>query len=117
MIPMTSHVLHARVPWILSRVTSCLYYMYSTHSFCIISYLLIIGGIETNPGPLHRGNISIVHNNVSSLPPKMDIFDSELSKHDVICFSETHLNASIDNGQIQLSGFQGQFRGRGRRIC
>ena len=60
----TSHGWYARAPWTLSRVTSCLYYMYSTHtSFCIIFYLLIIGGIETNPGPLHCGYISIVHNN------------------------------------------------------
>ena len=40
----------------------------------------------------------------------MYIIDSELSKHDAICFSETHFNASIDNGQMQLSGVQGPFR-------
>ena len=42
----------------------------------LIKIILVIGGIEINPGPNNRlfyKHINIVHNNVCSLLPKVDI--------------------------------------------
>ena len=47
--------------------------------FCIIQILLILSGIEINPGPSNdriHGSISIVHNNVCSLLSKIDVIYS-----------------------------------------
>ena len=79
-----------------------------------IQILLILGFIEINPGPnctyssTHPKSIkyiSIVHNNVCSLLPKLDIITSELSTYDIIAISETHLNKIISNNDNSKDGF------------
>ena len=64
--------------------------------FLIVMSLLLIAGIEPNPGPLSensysstassffldnlnmKGKISIVHNNIQSITNKVDLIESEL---------------------------------------
>ena len=78
----------------------------------IILSLLLISGIERNPGPVSHDSVgsassliddenekiiqdkfSIVHYNVQSIANKIDIIESELRNFDVICISETWLDA------------------------
>jgi len=74
----------------------------------VIKYALLIAGIEPNPGPQlnNKKNIKIIHNNVCSLLPKLDLIEHEFLDYDVICISESHLDKSIDNDKIKLKGFQ-----------
>lgn len=90
------------------------YSMRNLHFFCIIFLLLMLGNIETNPGPNNNTSftkpLSIVHNNVCSLLPKLDIITAELSMYDIITISETHLDDSINNESIQIDGFHPPIR-------
>ena len=72
--------------------------------------LLLTAGVERNPGPsstssssstfstpsfdetVIKNNFSIVHYNVRSLANKIDLIESEFSKIDVICITETWLD-------------------------
>ena len=73
----------------------------------VIKYALLIAGIESNPGPQlnNKKNIKIIHNNVCSLLPKLDLIEHEFQEYDVICISESHLDKSIDNDKIKLKSF------------
>ena len=73
----------------------------------VIMSLLLIGGIEQNPGPHSdvslkssssgpvfestaiNNKFSIVHYNIQSLSNKLDIIESELRDSDVMCLTET----------------------------
>jgi predicted metal-dependent RNase len=54
-------------------------------------------GIESNPGPQlnNKKNIKIIHNNVCSLLPKLDLIEHEFQEYDVICISESHLDYCV----------------------
>ena len=87
--------------------------------YVVIRILLILGCIESNPGPnctksnTHAKSIksiSIVHNNVCSLLPKLDIITSELSTYDIIAISETHLDKTVSNNDISIDGFHPPIR-------
>ena len=56
--------------------------------------------------------IKIIHNNVCSLLPKLDLIEHEFLDYDVICISESHLDKSIDNDKIKLKGFQNPVKTR-----
>ncbi|VDI37460.1 Hypothetical predicted protein [Mytilus galloprovincialis] len=78
----------------------------------IIQFVLLVAGIEQNPGPdqSNKKNLKIVHNNVCSLLPKLDLINNELHEYDIICISESHLDKSITDDQIKLNGFHKPFR-------
>ena len=86
----------------------------------VLSFLLLIGNIEINPGPeicnkldrsrIGYGHLKIAHVNACSLFPKIDLVDLELSDHDIVLVSETHLDNSIVNNDIILKGFQDPLR-------
>ncbi|CAG2220588.1 unnamed protein product [Mytilus edulis] len=78
----------------------------------IIQFLLLVAGIEQNPGPdqSNKKNLKIVHNNVCSLLPKLDLINNELHEYDIICISESHLDKSITDDQIKLNGFHKPIR-------
>jgi hypothetical protein len=54
--------------------------------------------------------IKIIHNDVCSLLPKLDLIEHEFQDCDVICISESHLDKSIDNDKITLKSFQNPVR-------
>ena len=91
-----------------SPINNSHYYIYVLH------FQLIISNIEPNPGPLTNNlktkNISIVHNNVCSLLHKIDVVYNELSDHDIIAISETHLDNSIPDNDITFHGFHPPIR-------
>ena len=84
----------------------------------VLYYILLIGHIESNPGPnivsgkpnLKNGSLKIAHINACSLLPKIDLIELEMSNNDIILVSETHLSQDIDNEDIQLRGFQNPIR-------
>ena len=84
----------------------------------VLYYILLIGHIESNPGPnivsgkpnLKNGSLKIAHINACSLLPKNDLIELEMSNNDIILVSETHLSRDIDNEDIQLRGFQNPIR-------
>lgn len=55
-------------------------------------------------------NVSVIHKNVCCLPANLDMIDSELSHHDIVCITESHIYESVINDNIELPGFQGPFR-------
>ena len=90
---------------------------------------------EKNPGPLlgnsasyesinshfclsHSGELtadfksylSLIHLNIQSLKPKCDIINAELSDFDILCFTESWLDATTKNDDIALEGFDFPFR-------
>lgn len=57
---------------------------------------MLRGCIESNPGQhLRTKNVSIVHNNVCSLIPKIHIINNDLSGNDIIAIIETHRLRSL----------------------
>lgn len=77
----------------------------------VIMSLLLLAGIEPNPGPISEAStissnisstycdlkmvkdkFSIVHYNIQSLTNKLDIIESELCNFDIICLTETWLD-------------------------
>ena len=89
----------------------------------IIMSPLLIGGIETNPGPRLnessnsssasgifekssiKSNFSVVHYNIQSLSNKVNIIESELSDFDAICLTETWLDSRTSDETIKINGF------------
>ncbi|MCG8078919.1 MAG: hypothetical protein JAY75_22105, partial [Candidatus Thiodiazotropha taylori] len=89
----------------------------------IVFLILISGDVHPNPGPISEQslnssvsslstnasfsyslnlthNLSIVHYNVQSIFHKLDVLHAELIDFDILCFSETWLNASIDTEDL-----------------
>ena len=66
--------------------------------YVFLCLILILSCVETNPGPNSNTSnssikpISIVHNNVCSLLPKVDIIANELSMCEIITINEIHLD-------------------------
>ena len=88
----------------------------------IIMSLLLIGGIERNPGPSSESSvdsdnylevtehlieykISVVHYNVQSITNKLDLIGSELRSFDVICITETWLDGRVLDEDIEIENF------------
>ena len=88
----------------------------------IIMSLLLIGGIERNPGPSSESSVdsnsdlsatehiiedkfSIVHYNVQSIANKLDLIESELRSFDIICITETWLDGRISDEDIKFENF------------
>ena len=96
----------------------------------IIMSLLLMAGIERNPGPLSeasalsaesvltmddsviKAKFSVVHYNVQSLSNKVDLIQSELSNFDIICLTETWLDQRTIDDDLALNGFNLHRRDR-----
>ena len=81
------------------------------------------GDIHPNPGPSissvstydssidmssiisSPNSLSLIHYNVQSLLPKLDLLVAELSSFDILTFSETWLSATITNDQLSIPGY------------
>ena len=77
----------------------------------VLSLLLIMAGIETNPGPNSRKNLSFAVWNLDSLPardyariPLIESFQAEY-KFDMFGVCESALNSGIPNDGIVVDGF------------
>ena len=88
----------------------------------VIMALLLLSGIERNPGPLSHDSVgsvatihdksnikdkfSVVHNNVQSISNKIDLLESELMNFDVICITETWLDNRTSDDVLVLDGYK-----------
>ena len=96
--------------------------------------IMLCGDIELNPGPIPsndsfefvsspstnsfsdasdvrgRNKLRFVHLNVRSLLPKIDQISVEFSEYDIIALTETFLDASIENDDINIPGYYPPFR-------
>ncbi|MCG8113231.1 MAG: reverse transcriptase domain-containing protein, partial [Candidatus Thiodiazotropha taylori] len=90
----------------------------------IIMSLLLISGIERNPGPssttssssensfttlenqMIKDKFSVVHYNVQSIVNKLDLLEAELQNFDVICITETWLDQRTSDDVLNLYGFK-----------
>ena len=62
----------------------------------LIFLLLKSGDIEMNPGPNNINNyLSILHSNIRSIRNKFDYLTENVLDFDILCFSESHLDANI----------------------
>ena len=89
----------------------------------IMMSLLLIGGIERNPGPTSESSagsnsvlsetehiiedkFSIVHYNVQSIANKLDVIESEFRSFDVICITESWLDGRTSDEDINIENFK-----------
>ncbi len=100
--------------------------VYSAFS-CITTWLVCLlislsGDIHLNPGPSSTsssneadlsscsfeylsGMFSVFHVNIQSLRPKLDLLEYETQFYDVIVFTETWLNNTIQDNSLQIPNF------------
>lgn len=100
----------------------------------LLSLLLLCGDIEINPGPSssdtsvastnsYNSNIdtssfshkmgsliSMMHLNIQSFKPKIDIINSELKDFDILCFTESWLHNAVSDNDLLLNGFDPPHR-------
>ncbi|MCG8097314.1 MAG: hypothetical protein JAZ17_27465 [Candidatus Thiodiazotropha endolucinida] len=77
---------------------------YNIHCFLVILLILLqAGDIETNPGPENVHDLSILHLNIRSIRSKLDFIIDNFSDFNILCFSETHLDANFPSEMLFLS--------------
>ena len=69
----------------------------------ILMLLLQAGDIETNPGPENIHDLSIVHLNIRSIRNKTEYITDNLLDFNILCFTETHLDANVSTEMLFLS--------------
>ena len=70
----------------------------------LILLLLEAGDIERNPGHNTINNsLSILHCNIRSIRNKLDYITENLLDFDILCFSESHLDANISTDSLIMS--------------
>ena len=73
----------------------------------ILVWLLIVlsGDVALNPGPenLREHCVSILLCNIRSIRNKIEYIVDSFCDFDCLCFTETHLDNSIDNANIRLT--------------
>ena len=68
--------------------------------------LLQCGDVHPNPGPIEiESKLSVVHNNIRSLPNKTLFIEAELNSFDIITLSETWLHDNIPNENLHIKGY------------
>lgn len=104
-------------------------YIQNVAFVCVVaSILLIVSGIESNPGPssndsfstassnssdfstLIDNTVSFIHLNVQSLVPKLPIVSTEFMCHDILAFTESWLKPSTCDNDICIPSYQNPYR-------
>ncbi len=100
-------------------ITSCLI-LSVIISFTIFK-IIVSADVHPNPGPSRPDNstssldllnkgISIMHLNVQSLKPKLEIIEAEAQYYDILVFTETWLSPNISDDDIMISNFTKPYR-------
>jgi exonuclease III len=55
-------------------------------------------------------DLSILHLNIRSIRNKTEYIDAHFSDFDILCFTETHLDGSVDNNSINLEHYNKPYR-------
>lgn len=101
---------------LLLSIRECLLIHSNTFCFCtlcsfsnihyvyvIAILLLVCGDVEKNPGPdtpVSSGELSLLHLNVRSIRNKIDYIFDNLADHDILCFTETHLDNQVSDSHL-----------------
>ena len=73
-------------------------------SIVLILLLLEAGGIELNPGPdTTNSSVSILHSNIRSIRNKLDYISDNFLDFDILCFTESRLDANITTESLIMS--------------
>ena len=67
----------------------------------VSALLLMCGDVESNPCPEHC--ISVIHSNIRSIHNKLEFIKNNFLDYNILCFTETHLDANIDSNSLLLS--------------
>ena len=78
-------------------LNECFYYI-------LIQRLLVISGdVEINPGPNDTSHCSsVLHSNIRSIRNKLNYIKDNFLEFNVICFTETHLDANVSTNDVLL---------------
>ena len=78
----------------------------------LLLLLLLAGDVETNPGPLNHDfdTLDIFHLNVRSVRAKLNYLSEILSDYHIVCFTETHLDESVNNTDLTWINFHEPVR-------
>lgn len=88
--------------------------------FFVLHLILIIGNIETNPGPcemkesntpltVNEKTISICTLNIRSIRNKLKFLDNFSDEFDILALTETHLDPNICDKDIELNSFSNKI--------
>ena len=103
------------------------------HVVVLVSWLFILillsGDIELNPGPYSvdgsadtsdilsstsfdslNNHLSILHLNIQSILPKIDLIRGEATSYEILIFSESWLKPTVNNHEIRIENFMPPFR-------
>ena len=88
----------------------------------VLNFILLIGNIESNPGPSSTsGNsttvdrsITLCNLNIRSIRNKTEFLQNFAEDFDILCLTETHLDERIDNCDILLDSFSNSFQRKDR---
>ena len=70
----------------------------------LILLLLEAGDIEMNPGPdTINSSLSFLHSNIRSIRNKFDYITENFLDFDILCFTESHLDANITTDSLCMS--------------
>ena len=104
-----------------------IYLQFLTFIYLPFLYILTSGDVHPNPGmdsgasdtftssttsycELLKSGISVMHLNIQSLRPKLDILQVETQPYDIVVLTETWLNPSVSNADLFIRNFQCPFR-------
>ena len=78
----------------------------------LVEIILLANDIAENPGPENDevSGFTIFHLNVRSIRNKLSDVEHYIDECDIACFTETHLDASINTDDILIEGFDIPFR-------
>ena len=82
-------------------------------TFYKIILLMICMDIHPNPGPNNTNTIhtlDILHLNTRSIRNKMNSISDLSESYQILCFSETHLDDTIDSSLLLIEGFDNPLR-------
>lgn len=87
------------------------------HCGILVALLVIMSGdVELNPGPISKSttntndSLSILHLNIRGIRNKLNYIMAELLDFDVLCFTETHLDATVPDSDLLIDGFSSIYR-------
>ena len=95
----------------VQRVCSFLHLCVNNLQVASIICLLVLmsGDVELNPGPdtgtQHRCALSLIHLNIRSIRNKFDYITNNFLDFDILCFTESHLDDTVDSESVFIDSF------------
>lgn len=84
----------------------------------VLHFILIIGNIESNPGPItvdvssaplfhnvSENTVSVCNLNIRSIRNKIEFLQNFVDEFDIVTITESHLDCNIDTSDIELESF------------